>query len=262
MCPMINGKKVVVVMPAYNAARTLKKTFDKIPHAIVDEIILTDDGSSDETVAISKELGIKTFTHEKNLGYGANQKTCYRETLNAGADIIIMLHPDYQYNPRLITAMSWLISEGIYDVVIGSRILGRGALKGGMPVYKYIGNRALTFIENIMIGQKLSEYHSGYRAFSRKVLSSLPLLENSNDFLFDNQMLLQALYFGFSVGEISCPTLYNEESSSINFSRSVKYGIGCLTTSVQYMLAKAGFIKVPIFSENGGKLRAVSPDST
>lgn len=249
-------------MPAYNAARTLKKTFDEIPHAIVDEIILTDDGSSDETVAISKELGIKTFTHEKNLGYGANQKTCYRETLNAGADIVIMLHPDYQYNPRLITAMSSLISEGIYDVVIGSRILGRGALKGGMPVYKYIGNRALTFIENVMIGQKLSEYHSGYRAFSRKVLTSLPLLENSNDFLFDNQMLLQALFFGFSVGEISCPTLYNEESSSINFVRSVQYGIGCLVTGVQYALAKAGFMKVPVFDERGGKLRTVSPNRT
>jgi glycosyltransferase involved in cell wall biosynthesis len=259
---MINGKKVVVVMPAYNAARTLKKTFDEIPHAIVDEIILTDDGSSDETVAISKELGIKTFTHEKNLGYGANQKTCYRETLEADADIVIMLHPDYQYNPRLITAMSSLISEDIYDVVIGSRILGTGALRGGMPVYKYIGNRALTLIENIMIGQKLSEYHSGYRAFSRKVLTSLPLLENSDDFLFDNQMLLQALYFGFSVGEISCPTLYNEESSSINFNRSVKYGIGCLVTGLQYVLAKAGLMKVPIFSEQGGKLRAVSPDST
>jgi glycosyltransferase involved in cell wall biosynthesis len=259
---MINGRKVVVVMPAYNAARTLKKTFNDIPHAIVDEIILTDDGSSDETVAISRELGIKTFIHEKNLGYGANQKTCYSETLKAGGDIIIMLHPDYQYNPRLITAMSSLISEGIYDVVIGSRILGTGALRGGMPVYKYIGNRALTFIENIMIGQKLSEYHSGYRAFSREVLTTLPLLENSDDFLFDNQMLLQALYFGFSVGEISCPTLYNEESSSINFNRSVKYGIGCLVTGLQYILAKAGFMMTPIFNEHGGKLQSVSSDST
>jgi glycosyltransferase involved in cell wall biosynthesis len=259
---MINGRKVVVVMPAYNAARTLKKTFNDIPHAIVDEIILTDDGSSDETVAISRELGIKTFIHEKNLGYGANQKTCYSETLKAGGDIIIMLHPDYQYNPRLITAMSSLISEGIYDVVIGSRILGTGALRGGMPVYKYIGNRALTFIENIMIGQKLSEYHSGYRAFSREVLTTLPLLENSDDFLFDNQMLLQALYFGFSVGEISCPTLYNEESSSINFNCSVKYGIGCLVTGLQYILAKAGFMTTPIFNEHGGKLQSVSSDST
>jgi glycosyltransferase involved in cell wall biosynthesis len=259
---MINGRKVVVVMPAYNAARTLKKTFNDIPHAIVDEIILTDDGSSDETVAISRELGINTFIHEKNLGYGANQKTCYSETLKAGGDIIIMLHPDYQYNPRLITAMSSLISEGIYDVVIGSRILGTGALRGGMPVYKYIGNRALTFIENIMIGQKLSEYHSGYRAFSREVLTTLPLLENSDDFLFDNQMLLQALYFGFSVGEISCPTLYNEESSSINFNRSIKYGIGCLLTGLQYILAKAGFMTTPIFSEHGGKLQSVSSDST
>lgn len=251
---MINGKKIIVVMPAYNAERTLKKTFDEIPHNIVDEIILTDDGSVDKTVIISKRLGIKSFIHEKNLGYGANQKTCYEEALKS-ADIVIMLHPDYQYNPRLITAMSSLIAEGIYEVVIGSRILGRGALKGGMPLYKYIANRFLTFIENLMIGQKLSEYHTGYRAFSRKVLETLPILENSDDFVFDNQMLLQVFYFGFTVAEISCPTLYNKDASSINFSRSVKYGIEVLLTGLKYIIAKSGLARISIFDENGKKLQ-------
>lgn len=251
---MINGKKIIVVMPAYNAERTLKKTFDEIPHNIVDEIILTDDGSVDKTVIISKRLGIKSFIHEKNLGYGANQKTCYEEALKS-ADIVIMLHPDYQYNPRLITAMSSLIAEGIYEVVIGSRILGRGALKGGMPLYKYIANRFLTFIENLMIGQKLSEYHTGYRAFSRKVLETLPILENSDDFVFDNQMLLQVFYFGFTVAEISCPTLYNKDTSSINFSRSVKYGIEVLLTGLKYIIAKSGLARISIFDENGKKLQ-------
>ncbi|PIV39613.1 MAG: glycosyl transferase family 2 [Candidatus Omnitrophica bacterium CG02_land_8_20_14_3_00__42_8] len=251
---MINGKKIIVIMPAYNAEKTLKKTFNEIPHHIVDEIILTDDGSVDKTALISKRLGIKTFVHKKNKGYGANQKTCYKEALRCNADIIIMLHPDYQYNPRLITAMSSLIAEGIYDAVICSRILGTGALKGGMPLYKYIANRFLTFIENLMIGQKLSEYHTGYRAFSKKVIESLPILENSDDFVFDNQMLLQVFYFGFSVGEISCPTTYNKESSSINFTRSLKYGLGVLLTGLGYMIANSGKINIPIFNKNGKKI--------
>jgi len=251
---MINGKKIVTVMPAYNAERTLKKTLDEIPHSIVDEVILVDDGSIDKTAVISKRLGIKTFVHERNKGYGANQKTCYKESLRAGADVVVMLHPDYQYNPRLITAMSSLIAEGIYDVMIGSKILGAGALKGGMPLYKYITNRLLTFIENLMIGQKLSEYHTGYRVFSRKVLKTLPILENSDDFVFDNQMLLQAFYFGFNVGEISCPTQYNKDRSSINFPRSVKYGLEVLLTGLKYIIAKSGLAKISIFDKNGKKL--------
>ena len=252
---MINGKKLVVVMPAFNAGRTLKKTYDEIPHNIVDEVILVDDKSNDNTVQVAKELGIKTFVHPENKGYGGNQKTCYTEALKAGADIVIMLHPDYQYNPHLITAISSLVAEEIYDVIIASRILGKGALKSGMPLYKYIFNRILTFVQNLMIGQKLSEYHTGYRAFSRKVIESLPLLENSDDFLFDNQMMLQILYFDFEVGEISCPALYNEESSSINVARSVKYGFGCLLTGLAYMMAKTGLAKISIFDKNGKKLR-------
>ncbi|MBU1626372.1 glycosyltransferase family 2 protein [bacterium] len=252
---MINGKKLIVVMPAYNAERTLKKTFDMIPHEIVDGIILVDDGSIDKTAIISERLGIKTFVHDINKGYGANQKRCYEEALKAGADIVVMLHPDYQYNPRLITAMSSLIAEEIYDVMIGSRILVSGALKGGMPFYKYISNRFLTFIENLMINQKLSEYHTGYRAFGRRVLETIPILENSDDFVFDNQMLLQVLFFGFKIGEISCPALYNEESSSINFKRSIKYGFGVLLTGLQYILAKTGIIRIPIFDRGGNKLK-------
>ena len=251
---MINGKKLAVVMPAYNAEKTLEKTFDAIPHEIVDEVILTDDRSIDKTAILSRRLGIKTFVHEKNKGYGANQKTCYREALKTGADIIVMLHPDYQYNPRLITAMSSLIAEGIHDVMLASRILGTGALKGGMPRYKYISNRILTLAENLMIGQKVSEYHTGYRAFSRKVLETLPLLENSDDFVFDNQMLLQVFYFGFSVGEVSCPTLYEKDSSSINFTRSVKYGIGVLVTGLQFMFSRLGLASPRIFDKNGRKL--------
>jgi glycosyltransferase involved in cell wall biosynthesis len=253
---MLNGKKVIVVMPAYNAEKTLRKTYNKIPHGIVDQCILTDDKSSDFTADIAKELKITTIVHERNMGYGANQKTCYRKALEEGGDIIVMLHPDYQYDPRLITAMSSLIAEGIYDVVLGSRILGTGALKGGMPFYKYLNNRFLTFIENIMIREKLSEYHTGYRAFSRKVLETLPLLENSDDFVFDNQMLLQIFYFGFNVGELSCPTLYNQESSSITFKRSMIYGIGVLLTALKYMIAKSGLAKISIFDANGKKIHA------
>ncbi|MFH1479453.1 MAG: glycosyltransferase family 2 protein [Candidatus Omnitrophota bacterium] len=251
---MINGRKIVVVMPAYNAEKTLKKTYQDIPHNIVDEVLLVDDKSADRTVEMSKEIGIKTFSHKENKGYGANQKTCYKIALDMGADIIVMLHPDYQYNPRLITAISSLIAEDIYDVVIGSRILGVGALKGGMPFYKYIANRALTFIENLLIGQKLSEYHTGYRGFSRKVLETLPILENSDDFVFDNQMLLQVFYFGFNVGEISCPALYSKESSSINFINSLTYGFGVLLTAIEYAISKLGLIKAPIFEKNGKRL--------
>ena len=251
---MLNGKKIAVVMPAYNAEKTLKRAFDEIPKDIVDDILLVDDKSSDGTVGLARSLGIKVFVHDKNLGYGGNQKTCYSQALKAGADVVVMLHPDYQYPPKLITAMSALITSGIFDVVLGSRILGNKAMKGGMPIYKYAANRILTLLENIMIGQKLSEYHTGYRAFSREVLLSLPLLENSDDFVFDNQMLLQAFYFGYSVGEITCPASYTKESSSINFSRSVVYGLGVLQTAWKYMLEKRGLGKSRIFDRLGDKI--------
>ena len=251
---MINGKKVCVVMPAYNAEKTLQKTYDEIPKDIVDEIILTDDASKDKTVDVAKKLGIRTFIHNKNRGYGGNQKTCYQEALKLNADIIIMLHPDYQYTPKLITPMSSMIAEGVFDAVIGSRILGNKAIMGGMPIYKYISNRFLTLAENIIINQKLSEYHTGFRAFSRKILETIPLMENSDDFIFDNQMLCQTLYFGFSVGEISCPALYFADASSINFSRSVTYGIGVINTALNYFLAKRGIGHFKIFNANGKKL--------
>ena len=251
---MINGKKVCVVMPAYNAEKTLQKTYDEIPKAIVDEIILTDDASKDKTVDVAKKLGIRTFIHNKNRGYGGNQKTCYQEALKLNADIIVMLHPDYQYTPKLITPMSSMIAEGVFDAVIGSRILGNKAIMGGMPIYKYISNRFLTLAENIIINQKLSEYHTGFRAFSRKILETIPLMENSDDFIFDNQMLCQTLYFGFSVGEISCPALYFADASSINFSRSVTYGIGVINTALNYFLAKRGIGHFKIFNANGKKL--------
>ncbi len=251
---MLNGKKIAVIMPAYNAEKTLEKTYNEIPKDIVDEIILTDDASQDRTVEISKRLNIKTFVHDQNKGYGANQKTCYQQALNLGSDIVIMLHPDYQYTPKLIIAMASMISSGLVDSVIASRILGNQAIAGGMPVYKYISNRFLTLSENLIIGQKLSEYHTGYRAFSRKVLETIPLLENSDDFVFDNQMLCQTLYFGFQVGEVSCPAKYFDEASSINFSRSVEYGLGVLGTAVQYFLCKRGLAKNPIFKTDGKKL--------
>ena len=251
---MINGKKVCVVMPAYNAEKTLQKTYDEIPKAIVDEIILTDDASKDKTVNVAKKLGIRTFIHNKNKGYGGNQKTCYQEALKLNADIIVMLHPDYQYTPKLITPMSSMIAEGVFDTVIGSRILGNKAIKGGMPIYKYISNRFLTVTENVIINQKLSEYHTGFRAFSRKVLETIPLMENSDDFLFDNQMLCQTLYFGFNVGEISCPALYFDDASSTNFSRSVTYGIGVIKTALNYFLAKRGIGHFKIFNANGKRL--------
>ncbi|MFH1189869.1 MAG: glycosyltransferase family 2 protein [Candidatus Omnitrophota bacterium] len=251
---MLNGRKITVVMPAYNAEKTLKRTFDEIPKDIVDDILLVDDKSSDGTVDLARSLGIKVFTHDRNLGYGGNQKTCYSEALKAGADVVVMLHPDYQYPPKLITAMSALITSGMFDVVLGSRILGNKAIKGGMPVYKYIANRVLTLLENNMIRQKLSEYHTGYRAFSREVLLALPLLENSDDFVFDNQMLLQTFYFGYRVGEITCPASYAKESSSINFSRSVVYGLGVMQTAWRYMLEKSGLGRSRVFDRSGRKL--------
>ena len=251
---MINGKRVCVVMPAYNAEKTLQKTYDEIPKDIVDEVFLTDDASKDKTVDVAKKLGIKTFVHTDNKGYGGNQKTCYQEALNHGADIVIMLHPDYQYTPKLITPMASMIAEGIFDVVIGSRILGNKAMMGGMPFYKYASNRFLTMTENAIINQKLSEYHTGYRAFSRKVLETIPMLENSDDFVFDNQMLCQTLYFGFDLGEVSCPALYFDDASSISFSRSVIYGMGVMKTALKYAMAKRGISHFNIFNPNGKRL--------
>jgi glycosyltransferase involved in cell wall biosynthesis len=237
---MLNQKKVVVVLPAYNAARTLRRTVDEIPHGIVDEVILTDDASSDNTSDLAREMGLITIRHDRNRGYGGNQKTCYTAALAEGADIVVMLHPDYQYTPRLVSAMASMIAYGEYDGVLASRILGRGALKGGMPLYKYISNRGLTFIENLLIHEKMSEYHTGYRAWSRALLERLPLLSCSDDFVFDNQMVAQAVYFGFRIGEISCPTKYFEEASSINFQRSVTYGFGVLGTALDVRLKRWG----------------------
>jgi glycosyltransferase involved in cell wall biosynthesis len=251
---MLLGHKIVVVMPAYNAAKTLKRTYDEVPKDIVDEILLVDDGSHDDTIKLSKQLGIRTFIHERNFGYGRNQKTCYREALKTGADVVVMVHPDYQYSPKLIGAIASLIAVGEYDVVIASRILGVGALKGGMPLYKFISNRFLTFFENIMLFHKLSEYHTGYRAFSRKVLETLPLMENSDDFIFDNEMLAQVIFWGYGIGEVSCPTKYFPEASEINFWRSAKYGIGCLLTSLKFRLQKMRLAKFNIFDAAGSKL--------
>jgi glycosyltransferase involved in cell wall biosynthesis len=244
---MLANKKVIVVLPAYNAAKTLKQTYDEIPHDIVDDIILIDDASKDATVEMAQSLGIATIRHDRNRGYGGNQKTCYTMALARGADIVVMLHPDYQYTPKLVTAMASMIASEQFDVALASRILGRGALVGGMPLYKYISNRFLTLFENIMISQKLSEYHTGYRAWSRTVLEKLPLQNNSEDFVFDNQTLAQCAYFGFRIGEISCPTKYLAEASSINFKRSVVYGLGVLKTSIQYRLQRMGLITSPLF---------------
>ena len=235
---MIKGKKVVVVMPAYNAERTLEKTYEEIPHEVVDAVVLVDDKSSDRTVEVARRLGLVTVEHERNRGYGGNQKTCYARALELGADIVVMLHPDYQYPPRLITAMASLIAEGLFDCVIGSRILGVGALRGGMPLYKYISNRFLTLVQNFLMGYKLSEYHSGYRAFRREILERLPLASNSEDFAFDNQMLAQIIYAGYSVGEITSPARYADDSSSINFMNSVRYGLRVLQISLDFRLNK------------------------
>jgi glycosyltransferase involved in cell wall biosynthesis len=246
---MLNGKRIAVVLPAYNAARTLRQTYDEIPREIVDDIILTDDASADDTAALARELGIHTLVHDRNRGYGGNQKTCYAAALARGADIIVMLHPDYQYTPKLVTAMASMIASEQFDVVLGSRILGRGALAGGMPLYKYISNRFLTLTQNLLVGQKLSEYHTGYRAWSRAVLETLPLLACSDDFVFDNEMLAQAIWFRFRIGEISCPTKYFPEASSINFSRSTVYGLGVLNTSLKFRLQKLGLAHSPLFSD-------------
>ena len=252
---MINGKRIAVVMPAYNAEKTLAVTVGELPEQ-VDIRILVDDRSSDRTVELARRMGLQVFQHDRNYGYGRNQQTCYREALAAGADVIIMLHPDYQYTPLLVTALASMVAYDIYDVVLGSRIIGGTALRGGMPFYKYVANRLLTAFENLFLRVKLSEYHTGYRAFSRKVLTELPLLENSDDFVFDNQILAQCVYFGFRIGEVSCPTKYFEEASSINFRRSVKYGFGVLATTLQFALQKAGLIQLRRFSPQGRKLES------
>ncbi len=248
---MLKDKKVIVVMPAYNAAKTMRRTWDEVmAQEVVDLVIVVDDKSRDETVSIAKTLpNTMVYTHEKNLGYGANQKTCYRLALEAGGDIIIMVHPDYQYTPKLIPAMASIIGNGLYHCVLGSRILGGYALKGGMPIWKYIANRFLTFVENILLGAKLSEYHTGYRAFSRQLLEQLPLEVNSDDFVFDNQMLAQIVWLGYTVAEVSCPTKYFGEASSINLFRSIKYGFGCLFTALNFRLAKMKIITSKLFSE-------------
>ena len=236
--PMLHQKKIAVVMPAYRAEKTLEDCYRAIPHDVVDTVLLVDDASDDATAAVAQRLGIRTYRHPCNRGYGGNQKTCYTLALQADADIVVMLHPDYQYEPRLITAMAAMIASDVYDVVLGSRILGKTALAGGMPRYKYVANRVLTLLQNILVGSKLSEFHTGYRAFSRRTLETLPLLANSDDFVFDNQMLVQALAFDLRLGEISCPTKYFPEASSINFRRSLRYGLGVLSTSVVYRLWK------------------------
>jgi glycosyltransferase involved in cell wall biosynthesis len=259
---MIDGKRVIVVLPAFNAARTLERTINEIPPGIVDEHLVVDDASRDDTVAQARRLGLPCLVHSRNLGYGRNQKTCYTEALRRGADIIVMLHPDYQYSPRLVGSMAWMVASGEYHVVLGSRILGTGALKGGMPLYKYVANRFLTAVENILLGIKLSEFHSGYRAFSRQALETLPLHENSDDFVFDNQVLAQAVAFGFNIGEVSCPTRYFPEASSINLRRSVTYGLGVLGTALRYRLHRWGILRCRLFEREGRRLqREVIPQT-
>jgi glycosyltransferase involved in cell wall biosynthesis len=254
---MLGGKRITVVMPAYNAEHTVRRTVAEIDRAVADELILVDDKSQDATVRVARELGLHVIEHERNRGYGGNQKTCYTEALRRGADIVIMLHPDYQYSPRLLPAMAAMIASGHFDVVLGSRILGVGALAGGMPVWKYAANRFLTAVENLLLGYKLAEYHTGYRAFSRRLLETLPLEENSDDFVFDNQMLAQAIWSGFHIGEISCPARYFPEASSIGFRRSVKYGLGVLGTALEYRVARTGLISSRRFAhESRNRLRS------
>jgi glycosyltransferase involved in cell wall biosynthesis len=258
---MLDSKRIAVVLPAYNASTTLSRTFAEIPTDIVDDVLLTDDGSSDDTVEVARSLGIHTLRHHRNRGYGANQKTCYTAALARGADIIVMLHPDYQYTPRLVLAMASMIASGCFDVVLGSRILGKGALAGGMPLYKYVANRALTFFQNVALGQKLSEYHTGYRAWSREVLQILPIMRCSDDFLFDNQILVQAVHYGFRIGEISCPARYFPDASSINLPRSIRYGVGVVGTSAAFRLHHMGLMNAALLSEKEtGLLPAVSGD--
>jgi glycosyltransferase involved in cell wall biosynthesis len=250
---MINGKKIAVVMPAYNAEKTLEKTVKELSD-VVDIKILVDDSSKDRTAELSRRLGVQTYVHDANYGYGRNQQTCYREALASGADIVVMVHPDYQYTPSLVPAMAGMIASGVYDMVLGSRILGAGALKGGMPLYKYISNRLLTAFQNLFLGIKLSEYHTGFRAFSRQLLESLPLLENSDDFVFDNQMIAQAVMFGYRIGEISCPTKYFAEASSINFRRSVQYGLGVMATTAGFVAHKLGLAHQAKYEKTGRKV--------
>lgn len=246
----------MVVMPAYNAEGTLLRTYRDVPRDVVDEVLVVDDHSSDETVRVAKELGLQVEVHPENRGYGANQKTCYRLALEAGADVVVMVHPDYQYSPRLVPAMAHMVASGHYDVVLGSRILGAGsgALQGGMPLYKYVANRGLTLIENLLLGAKLSEYHTGFRAFSRQVLETLPLAENSDDFVFDNEMLAQAVAWDFRIGEVSCPTRYFPEASSINFVRSMRYGFGVLRVALSYRLQRWRLARPRIFRKDGRRL--------
>ena len=244
---MLEAKRIAVVLPAYNAALTLRRTYDEIPHDIVDDVILTDDASTDGTVALARELGLHVVRHERNRGYGGNQKTCYAAALARGADVVIMLHPDYQYAPRLVTAMASMLVSGEYDAVMASRILGKGALRGGMPVYKYVANRLLTLVQNVLLNAKLSEYHTGYRAWTRAVLTRLPLHACSDDFVFDNQMVAQALFYGYRIGEISCPTRYFAEASSINLRRSGVYGLGVLGTSAGFLLHRLGVRRSPLY---------------
>jgi glycosyltransferase involved in cell wall biosynthesis len=250
---MIHGKRICVVLPAYNAEMTLRQTVAEIPTEYIDDIILVDDASGDRTVEVARQLGLHTVIHPRNLGYGGNQKTCYPEALARGADVVVMLHPDYQYTPKLLVAMASLVAVGQYDIVLGSRILSEGALQGGMPLYKYVSNRFLTLVQNLLMGKKLSEYHTGYRAFSRQVLETLPLHRNSDDFIFDNQMLAQAVWFGFRIGEISCPTRYFPEASSINFRRSLVYGLGVLKTSLLFRLNRLGVLRSPLFQADSGR---------
>ncbi len=247
---MLKGKKIVVVLPAYNAALTLEQTYREIPLDIVDEVVLVDDAGKDNTLELGEKLGIRhLIRHEKNRGYGGNQKTCYKKALELGADIVIMVHPDYQYTPKLVLAMSSIIAEGLYPVVLGSRILGNGALKGGMPLIKYVANRLLTLIQNILVNQKLSEYHTGYRAFSREVLETVNFEANSDNFIFDNQMLSQIIYHGFEIGEVTCPTKYFEEASSINLKNSSIYGIGVIATSIKHRLCKWGLMRSDLYAK-------------
>lgn len=245
---MINNKKIIVVLPAYNAAKTIQKTFEEIPFDFVDEVILTDDFSKDETIAIAKKIGIKhIIEHDENRGYGANQKSCYQKALDLNADIIVMLHPDYQYTPKLIPAMCTLVAHDLYDVVLGSRILSKGAIKGGMPRYKYVSNRILTLIQNLLMNQKLSEYHTGYRCFNTKILQQIPFVNNSDDFVFDNEILAQCCFDNARIGEISCPANYFEAASSINFSRSITYGLGVIRVSICYFLQKTKLFSFSLF---------------
>ncbi len=245
---MLNGRRIVVVMPAFRAERTLRRTYDAIPHDIVDEVILTDDASDDATATLARSLGIRTIVHEENRGYGGNQKTCYLEALRHGADVVVMLHPDYQYDPRLVTPMASMITSGVYDLVLGSRILGGTAMAGGMPSWKYAANRCLTLFQNLALGSKLSEFHTGFRAYSREALLAIPLLANSDDFVFDNQVLAQAVAAELRIGEISCPASYHDDASSINLKNSIRYGFGVVKTSLAFMAWRWGLAKPRIFS--------------